>query len=158
MNDLARMARHRAVMTTIADVIVAAAVGRSLRVAVGSTHPDELVFADHLTQALIARGRPCRCLPAPTPALAAGSGRHRLPDGPNIAVLLGGATSRAESAPCRVDIRLRSSVPVAPVSASPHLPTAGEGHSPDIVVDYLNPDGPTIRYMADRLTADRRQP
>lgn len=51
MDSLVDAARHRAVLTTVADVIVAAATDKSLRVAVGGTHPNEVIFADYLTRA-----------------------------------------------------------------------------------------------------------
>ncbi len=46
--DTIATARPRAVMATIADLIVAAAAGKTLRVAVSGTHPGEAAFADQL--------------------------------------------------------------------------------------------------------------
>jgi hypothetical protein len=57
--------RQRAVLTTVADVIVAAAAGRDIRVAVGYTRPAQAGLVDLLVRALHARGRPCRCVPCP---------------------------------------------------------------------------------------------
>src|SRR5436305_10431731 len=62
MDSLAGIGRQQNLVRTIAEAIVAAAAGRSLRVAVGWSNPDEVGFADQLTQALLARGLPCRRL------------------------------------------------------------------------------------------------
>lgn len=133
MDTLAVIARRRAVMTTIADAIVAAAAGRSLRVAVGCTHHDEIPFADQLTQALYARGRPCRCLPMePAKALRA--------ENVIVAVIVSGGPSPEESGLCRVDIQLRR----------PGLCADDVGCRADIVVEYL-PEGPVIRHLAAHL-------
>jgi hypothetical protein len=142
MDSLPTVARQRAVMTTIADVIVAAAAGKSLRVAVAGTHPDEITFADQLTGALHARGRPCRCLP---PKL-----------GPAIT---SGAPGPGETDLCRVDIRLDIPAPPTgsnvPTHAQPegHGPCdVGDDNQPDIVVDYRDPAGPVIRHIVPTLT------
>jgi hypothetical protein len=165
MGSLVSIARQRAVMTTIADAIVATAVGRSLRVAVGSTCLTDADFAEHLTQALIARGRPCRCLP---PAAVTAPATDAPPQchvgGPSVAVIVGGAPGPAEADLCRIDIRLQGSESVALSNGSaPHLRSTpqccaagGDSVRPDIVVDYLGPDGPTIRHLATTLTLEHR--
>jgi hypothetical protein len=79
MDTLATTARQRAVMATIADLIVAAAAGKRLRVAVGCTHPDETAFVEHLTRAPYAADgsatawhpNPIRSRPTGTPPPAA---------------------------------------------------------------------------------------
>ena len=160
MDSLASIARQRAVMTTIADVIVATADGRGLRVAVGSACPGDTDFADHLTQALIARGRPCRCLPpaaVPTPAVEGKPHSHD--SGPSVAVIVGAAPGMDESDLCRIDIRLQGSAAVSgavPCHGTAPLDAAAgcETHGPDIVVDYFGPDGPTIRHLAATLTRE----
>ncbi|MEW2385927.1 hypothetical protein AB0873_28085 [Micromonospora sp. NPDC047707] len=60
--DLAAIAHERAALTTIADAIVAASVGKGLRVAVACPN-SHLALVDYLAQALHARGRACRWLP-----------------------------------------------------------------------------------------------
>ncbi|MGI5186370.1 hypothetical protein ACQEVZ_60050 [Dactylosporangium sp. CA-152071] len=57
MDTLATIARHRQVIATVADAIPTVAAGDSVRVIVDGGHPDDVTFADHLTQALYARGR-----------------------------------------------------------------------------------------------------
>src|SRR5437016_3044807 len=143
-NSLAAIARQRSVMATIADAIMAAAVGKSLRVAVGWSTPDETAFAGQLTRALLARGLPCRCLPAQANATCLAD-----PPGntPMVAVITSGAAGLDESDLCRIDIHLHT--PVRPAAADLSAPggepdrpsryTADHGHWPDIVVDYLDP-------------------
>jgi len=143
-------------MNTIADVIVAAAAGKSRRVAVGCAHPDEVPFADHLTQALHARGRPSRCVrPKTHPGAADGSttssGRA---DDPTVVVITSGAQGPGEAGLCRIDIRLHAPAePSAPAGTAHCRPGAeaqwsvGDDREPDIVVDYLHPDRPTISHI-----------
>jgi hypothetical protein len=56
LDVLAETARQREVMETIADAVVAAAGGRTLRVAVVSTRADRVWFVDALIEALHRRG------------------------------------------------------------------------------------------------------
>jgi hypothetical protein len=161
MDTLARIARRRAVMTTVADLIVAAAAGKTLRVAVGCTHPDETGFADKLTQALHARGRPCRCLPCnPGPVADDGS----TPAGrPTMAVITSGSPAADDTDLCRIDIEVHTPVPVSdpPDSAQPKADGQSRStrarHAPDIVIDDLSPDGPTIRHIQPSLTSPSDQ-
>ena len=159
MDTLAAIARQRAVMTTIADMIVAVAVDKSLRVAVGSAHPDEIGFADHLTQALHARGRPCRCLRAKSSTKADLSTLVKSRVGsPTVAVITSGSPGVDEADLCRIDIELHTPIPVAAAVDSAHrqpdehIPCALGADEADIVVDYLDPDGPTIRHVRPTLT------
>jgi hypothetical protein len=162
MENLAAIARERAVMTTIADVIVAAAAGKSLRVAVGCADSDESAFADHLTRALHARGRPCRCLsPRPSPAAAAGSTPvHRPGSGPTITVITSGAPGPDETELCRIDIQLHTPTPAVESESPSGRPepdayagrSAGDDHEPDIVVDYHESVGPAIRHIVPTLS------
>src|SRR5436190_22584272 len=102
MDTLAAVARRRAVMTTIADLIVAAAAGRTLRVAVGCTHPDITGFVDQLTQALHARGRPCRCQPSSPEAVRRDGSA---PAGsPTVAVITSGLPGADDTDLCRINI------------------------------------------------------
>ena len=107
MDSLAALARERVVMTAIADRIVAVAAGRSLRVVIGATWPDESGFADHLTRALHARGRPCLCVRS-TPGSAPADGYP--PPGrltaPTVAVITSMTAGPDQTPPCQVDIRL----------------------------------------------------
>jgi hypothetical protein len=159
MDSLLTVARRRAVMTTIADVIVAAAAGKSLRVAVGGPHPDETTFADHLTRALHARGRPCHCLPPkPRPATAGGRTPHSQATSPIVAVITSAAPSPDETDLCRIDIRLDTPAQPTGSDAPTHVQPDGHGpcpvddHPPDIVVDYHDPAGPVIRHIVSALT------
>src|SRR5215216_1792366 len=118
MGNLNAVARQRAVMTTIADLIVAAAVGKGLRVAVGCSDPDKMAFADHLTRALHARGRPCRCL-APSQRAADAGPRT------NVALITSGGPDPDENDLCRVDIHLDTFA----------VRAVTDGRDADIVVD-----------------------
>jgi hypothetical protein len=125
---LRAVARERAVMSTVADVIVAAATGRGLRVAVGCADPGRTVFADQLTRALVARGRACRCVTASQPR--------------TVSVITSGAAGLSETDLCRIDIQVDTSTSEA---------VSEDGGQPDIVIDYRHPDGPTIRYIVPAL-------
>jgi hypothetical protein len=165
METLAAIARQRAIMTAIADVIVATAAGRRLRIAVRHACPDQTGFADHLTQALHARGRPCRCLPA-RPGPDSHDGSPAADDeagGAAVTVITGGAPGPDETEVSRIDIQLG---PLTQVAAS--APSSGGGHNrqdlyaadgdePDIIVDYLDPDRPTIRHIRATLTSPPRR-
>jgi hypothetical protein len=145
---LARVARQRAVLTTVADAIVAAAAGRCLRVAVEYTDAEQATFVALLMRALYARGRPCHHLP-PTPR-AAHAGDT------TVAVITSAAPDPDEDAGdsdvCRIDIQLRA--PARPAGTDPG-PAAdgGDDHRPDIVIDYPAAAGPTIGHMMPLLTA-----
>jgi hypothetical protein len=164
METLAAVARQRAIMTAVADVIVATAAGRRLRIAVRHACPDQTGFADHLTQALHARGRPCRCLLArPGPDSHDGSpAADGEAGGATVTVITGGAPGPDETEVCRIDIQLG---PLTQVAAS--ALSSGSGHNgqgppaggdePDIIVDYLDPDGPTIRHIRATLTSPPRR-
>ena len=125
---LRAVARERAVMSTVADVIVAAASGKGLRVAVGCADPGNTVFADQLTRALVARGRACRCVAASRPS--------------TVSVITSSAAGLSETDLCRIDIQ---------VDTSTSEEVADDDGRPDIVIDYRHPDGPTIRYIVPAL-------
>jgi hypothetical protein len=160
MDTITTAARRRAVMATIADLIVAAATGRTLRVAVGCTHPDETAFADQLTQALHTRGRPGHCLTAtPKPVTTDGYPRtHSDTDGPTVAVITSGTPNPDETDLCRINIQLYTPNRVAPPAAArrgadgQHRDSLG-GLEPDIIVDYLDPGGAAIRHLGPALAA-----
>jgi hypothetical protein len=141
MGNLNAVARQRAVMTTIADLIVAAAVGKGLRVAVGCSDPDKMTFADHLTRALHARGRPCRCL-SPNQRSADAGQRS------NVALITSGGPDPDENELCRIDIQL------AMYAARP----VTDDRDADIVVDYADPRGPAIRHIGTTLSSLRADP
>jgi hypothetical protein len=155
MDTLATIARQRALIATIADAIMTAAAGKSLRVAVGWSGTEETVFADQLTRALLARGLPCRCVQSRSNPTEPG-GITAVPPGgcPMVAVITSGVTDGDEGETCRIDIRLDA--PTRPARSGSFPPGPGPGgpdlgavddHRPDIVVDYVDPDGPTIRHL-----------
>lgn len=147
MSDLSVVARERAALATIADAVVAAAVGRGLRVAV--TCPvSRLALVDYLAQALHARGRTCRCLPAePGPASQDG--------GSTVVVIVSGFLTEADRAVQRVNVRVTPAAIPATRRPGVGRPETDEpsaaGEEPDIILDYGDPDGPLIRYMAPHL-------
>jgi hypothetical protein len=161
MDPITTTARQRAVTATIADLIVAAAAGRALRVAVGCTRPDETAFADQLTEALHARGRPGHCLtagskPATTTGYAPG---HADTDGATVAVITSRTADPDETDVCRINIQLCPPNRVIQPAPSANRGTDGQhrgsvmGQEPDIIVDYLNPGGAAIRHLGPALAA-----
>lgn len=148
MTDLSAIARERATLATIADAIVAASADKGLRIEVACP-ASRLAVVDHLTQALHARGRVCRYRPAGSKPGEAGDphpvrGQH----GSGVVVITGGLATGTDRGVLRVGVR---------VTAGPGQDVFPAGGDPDIVLDYQDPDGPTIRYLAPHLSAgDRR--
>lgn len=124
--------------------------------AVGCTHPDQTGFVEHLTRALHARGRPGHCLaPKPNPITTDG---YPPAGTPAVAVIASGAAGPDEDDLCRINIQLHTptqvTVSVASADDEPDgqdLSTVG-GDEPDIIVDYLEPGGPTLRHIGPALT------
>jgi hypothetical protein len=181
MDTIARIARQRVLIATIADAITAATVGKSLRVAIGWSSPEEGAFADQLTRALLARGLSCRCVqPRSGPSALDGSTAAASGTSPMVAVITSGPAGHDEPSGgqeaelCRIDIRLHtptqstwSGGPApgggpgdgpgdAPGGHGPH--TSDEDHRPDIIVDYLAPNGPTICHILPQLTLPLHRP
>ncbi|TWG23023.1 hypothetical protein FHX75_121569 [Micromonospora palomenae] len=155
MPDVSAIARERAALTTIADAIVAASVGRGLRVALDcpNTH---LALVDYLAQALHARGRACHCQPnEPSPDDAGGSPRDRQEHGSTIVVITSGLATETDRFAQRINISVTAPTTKAPGGNAGYQETGGapseESGEPHIILDYRDPDGPTIRYMASHL-------
>lgn len=146
--NLPTAARERELLATVADGIVTAAAGKELRaeVACPPAHPP---FAGQH-----ARGLPCRCLaPSPgSPPPEAPAPPPRASE-PVVVVIISAATSLAEE--CRISIRIienRREADPQPASSD----GAGEsyrdsGQALQVVVDYSQPNGPTIRHMSAQL-------
>ncbi|MGN9801904.1 hypothetical protein [Micromonospora sp. L32] len=156
VSDVSAIARERAALTTIADAIVAASVGRGLWVALDcpNTH---LALVDHLAQALHARGRACRCLPnEPNPDDAGGSPRDRQEHGSTIVVITSGLATETDRFAQRVNISVTAPTTRAPGGNAGYRETggapSGESGEPHIILDYGDPGGPVIRYLASHLT------
>lgn len=155
--NLASVARERALLATVADTIVAAAVGKSLCVTVAC--PDsEVAFVGHLTRALHARGRTCRCLvpqlssPGAAGVPPADSDVNR----PTVMVITSGAGVPDEHDVCRINIHLTTDAPTVPTEDAPYQ-HMGDVHpdpdrEPDIFLDFHDPSGPTIRHIAPGLS------
>lgn len=139
--DLSAIARERAALATIADAIVAASVDKGLRIEVACP-TSRLAVVDHLAQALHARGRVCRCRAAGSEPGEAGSPAGERGQ-PGVVVITGGPATGSGRGVLRVDVR---------VTGAP----AQDGGDPDIVLDYQDPDGPMIRYLAPHLSAADR--
>lgn len=160
MPDLSAIARERAALATIADTIMAASVGKGLRVAVACPN-SHLAVVDHLAQALHARGRACRCLPAkPNPVGASGPPPDRHENNSTIVVITSGSAGETDRGVQRLNITVAAAVPTPPDGDVSHQKT-GEPHPaavgvPDIILDYQDPDGPLIRYMAPHLSTGGR--
>jgi hypothetical protein len=158
MDTLAAVARRRAVLTTVADLIVTAAAGKTLRVAVECTHADETGFVDQLAQALHARGRPCRCLPGdPDPAADDGSTPA---GGRTVSVITSGSAAADDTELCRINIEVRRSGSLPSESAPPGTepPRTDERHTPDLIIEDLGPDGPRIRHIQPALASSSSGP
>lgn len=160
MDTLATVARQRRVMATIADLIVTAATGKALRVAVGWSRPEETPFVDQLTRALHARGRRCHYR-APEPHCATTDGptpAHAQAGGPMVAVITSGGPGADENELCRINIQLETPAHVSASAAAAQRepdtrdPRSVGGHQPDIIVDYGNPGGPAVRHIVPALT------
>jgi hypothetical protein len=77
--------------------------------------------------------------------------------GPMVAVITSGGPAADENELCRINIQLETLTQVsAPVAASQREPDARDprrvvGHQVDIIVDYCNPGGPTLRHIVPAL-------
>ncbi|SCL27117.1 hypothetical protein GA0070624_3436 [Micromonospora rhizosphaerae] len=140
-------------LTVIADAVVQASVGKGLRVAVACPN-SHLALVDHLAQALHARGRACRCLPmTPNPRDAVPPDRQAT--GSTIVVIASGPNTEVDRGTRRVNISVIADVQrdgELSHSESDEAYSWATGDS-DIIIDYRNPDGPVIRYMAPYLAA-----
>jgi hypothetical protein len=124
-------------------------------------------FVELLIRALGDRGRACRSLPSRNnPGTGdAYAGAHGTTGGPTVAVITSGASDPDDHQQlCRIDVELHAHrQPAARVAPACHGPdrrgTGSEGDiQPDVIVDYLDPAGPTIRHITPGLTPqpDRR--
>lgn len=157
MLELSAIARERVVLATVADVIAAAAVGKGLRVAVACPESQVTVIG-YLARALHARGRACRCLVSrPVPASAV-----RLPlvdpeaSDLTVMVITDGTCAPSDDEVCRVNIRVTTDAPTTAATRTSHqqasdLHPDADPH-PDIVLDYHDPSGPTIRHIVPQLS------
>lgn len=156
MADLSKLARERATLATVADAIVAAAVGKGLHVAVACSD-SQVTFAGQLTRALHARGRACRCLAAsPSPSTPTGlcSARHEAGD-QTVMVITSGTHALSDAEVCRVSIHVttETSTTTATSRCDTRDGQAEDHYGPDIVIDYHDPAGPKIRHMLPRLAS-----
>ena len=157
--DLAAIARERAVLAAIADAIVEASVGKGLRVAVACPN-SHVALVDYLAQAMHARGRACRCLPpTPSPEDARSVPPDRQESGSTIVVIASGPDTEVDRGTRRVKVSVIAS---APRDSDVSHQESGEAYSratgdSDIIIDYRDPDGPMIRYMAPYLAAHDQQ-
>ncbi|MEH0844536.1 hypothetical protein V6U81_19320 [Micromonospora sp. CPCC 205711] len=160
MPDLSAIARERAALATVADTIIAASVGKGLRVTVACPN-SHLAVIDRLAQALHARGRACRCLPPkPNPVGASDPPPDRQESNSTVVVITSGSAKETDRGVQRVNITVAAAVPT-PRDGDVSHQKAGEPPTavgvPDIILAYHDPDGPLIRYMAPHLsTGDRR--
>jgi hypothetical protein len=166
-DTLAAVRRQRAVLSTVADVIVAAASGKSMRVVVYGDHRLDDAFAERLTQALLARGRDCRCAPtvhgfAPAADRLATGGPAGAPE---EAMIISGPAGSGNTEVCRVDIQVNTVARPAGRRVIEGGPDGGTGDTGeragngerDIVVDYVDPDGPMVRHLASWLAPQDRR-
>ncbi|WP_157746539.1 hypothetical protein [Micromonospora inositola] len=150
--DLTATARERAMLATVADAIIAVAAGKGLCVAVAC--PDsQVAFVGHLTRALHARGRACRCLasnPSQPNATRLTSSDHEA-GGSTVMVITSGTLAPSDEEVCQVSIRVTTGGPITPESGQTSGGHADPDHGPDIVLDYHGPSGPKIRHIAPKL-------
>lgn len=155
--DLSAVAQERAVLATIADAMVTAAVGRDLRVAVACTD-SHLALVDHLAQALHVRGRPCRSLVSkPNPSSTASLSSRPEENHSTVLVISSGPSGKTDEDVERVDINVTVGARPDPRGGLSHQGLDGghtdADHEPDIILAYDEPDGPSIRHMASHLSA-----
>ncbi|MEU0155997.1 hypothetical protein [Micromonospora fulviviridis] len=154
MPDLSAVARERAALATIADAIVAASVDKGLRVEVACP-TSRLAVVDRLAQALHARGRVCRCRAAGSDAGEAGGPPPQWGQpGSGVVVITGGHATGIDRGVLRVDVRVTAAVATQDRGVSRTGSPADS--DPDIVLDYQDPGGPVIRYLAPHLSAGDR--
>lgn len=159
MNVVTATTGQKTVMATIADLIVTAGTGRTLRVAVGCTRPDQTTFAHQLTEALHARGRPSHCRTAKPKPITTGQYARAGSDSAMIAVITSEPPNAEDTDVYRVNIQLSTPKRVAPPAASLERGTDGQRRDsagrqePDIIVDYLDPGGPAIRHLGPGFAA-----
>ena len=72
---------------------------------------------------------------------------HSRASGPTVAVITSGTPGPDETDLCRFNIQLRTPTQVTEPAAC-----ANREHESDIVVDYLDPGGPTIRHLGPAFT------
>ncbi|MDH6461094.1 hypothetical protein M2302_001260 [Micromonospora sp. A200] len=155
--DLSVVARERTALATIADAIAAASIGKGFRVAVSC--PDtHRALVDHLAQALHARGRICRCLTEPDLDDGSGLLPERHEEGWPVVVIVSGLAMETDRGVRHVNISVTAGIPTHDSGDVSHQgtsePTSSTGGEPDIVLDYRDPHGPLIRYMAPHLSPD----
>ncbi|MFE9960142.1 hypothetical protein [Micromonospora sp. NPDC005299] len=156
--NLLSSAREREVLAAVADGIITAAAGAALRVVV-TCSPSHLPFAGQLTKALHARGRACRCLvPSPDgPPSDDAEAIRQAAAGQAIAMIVEGTpTSGGEV--CRISIRISHDSREASPSPTSSEQADGSGRDPDVIVDYSDPDGPTILQFSVRLALSTDSP
>lgn len=121
---------------------------------------DDDAFADRLTQALLARGRDCRCPPTGHGSASmadhlatAGQARAR-----RTSVISCRPVDPKEPDVCHIDIQVNAFTRPGPRGVEdrpdPGERDAGESgdvREPDVIVDYLDPTGPIIRHLASWL-------
>lgn len=158
MLDLSSVARERTVLATVADAIVASAVGKALRVAVACP-ASQLALIDHLAQALHARGRACRCLvstPSPSRAVRLRSFGE---ESDSTVVLISSVAPGPTDDVQRVSIRVTGDAAPAGRDDDDHQrasePHSDAEHEPDILLDCHDGYGPTIRHIAPHLSSLR---
>ncbi|MGN9802250.1 hypothetical protein [Micromonospora sp. L32] len=103
------------------------------------------------------RGRICRCLPG-EPDLDDGSSllpeRHE--EGWTVVVIVSGLATETDRGVRHVNISVTAGIPTQDSGdvQGTSEPTSSTGGEPDIVLDYRDPHGPLIRYLAPHLSPD----
>lgn len=161
MPDFSGIARERAALATIADAIVAASVGKGLRIAVACP-ASQLAVVDYLAQALHARGRASRLTASPRPAAAGdlppGQQASRL----TLVVITSGGVTDLDRGVLRVSISVISTSTGAWHRDEVSHQESGEAESPppggtrDIMLECREAYGPRMRYIAPFLSAGTR--
>jgi hypothetical protein len=151
--EFSAIARERAALATVADAIVAASVGKGLWVAVACPVA-RLAVVDYLAQALHARGRAARCLPAtPDPSVAGELPLDPREDGSTVVVITSGLVTDTDRGVQRVNVLVTTDVNRRELGEVPALP----GGIPDVILAYGEPHRPMIQYMATFLSAGTEQ-
>ncbi|WP_146167552.1 hypothetical protein [Micromonospora sp. MH33] len=155
MPDLSLAAREQAVLSAVADAIVAAAVGRGLRAAV--TCPEALLpYVGQLVRTLHARGLACRCVVSKHHSSDADSPSDHRASESVVAVITKPFAQHGDDVR-RVNIEVTAGRPAGPGGVASQRCDGDQDtdNQPDIVLEYHDTEGLVIGRMVPYLSPCR---
>ncbi|MGS2619471.1 hypothetical protein ACVCAH_33920 [Micromonospora sp. LZ34] len=155
---MSAVARERVVLAAVADLIVAAAAGKGLRVAVGCP-VSHVTVVGRLVRALHARGRACHCWvsrPARPGVARLGSTDSEASE-LTVMVIAGVTAVASGDEDFRINVRVTTHAPTALATSACH-PQASDVHLDadrhlDILLDYYDPGWPTVRHIVSQMSS-----